>query len=525
MENTLKLSILLQKKDLSQHSLDLIKWCVAHKKIELVCLIWIPDKSKSFITILENFFWKLLLRIENVKLDIKKINRVDAINQINIIQRPMEFNLLSNDQESINQISKLEVDIHIALSLEPILMAIKDHSRYGALSFNGEEGSQKSQNPYFFNEVLNKKNNTAFNILHLQSDSKKVSIVQQGAFPTHGYFLANKNNVLERQNYYMQRQIEAVIHGRIESLKMLDSISVKSTKQAPSMYEQCKYMLYLIGLVSNKFFALFKTNDLWNVGIYKGSWEKLDFKNSIIINNPKNHFLADPFVITKNNKDYCFVEDFDLKKSKGVISVYEVGNNVAVNIGQALEENFHLSFPYLFEYGSKTYMLPETSENKDIRIYESIEFPLQWELCKVIKQNVRAVDSMIFKYNNRWWLLTNINPIGGRDTCSELSLFYSDHPINGEWLPHAKNPVIFNPSSARNGGIIIEGDYIYRIGQKQLFGSYGGGGFSINRIIELTPNTYREEPASIVKPDFFRGNKGAHHFHTNGAISTFDFLT
>ena len=242
MENTLKLSILLQKKDLSQHSLDLIKWCVAHKKIELVCLIWIPDKSKSFISILENFFWRLLLRIENVKLDIKKINRVDAINQINIIQRPKEFNLLSNDQESINQISKLEVDIHIALSLEPTLMAIKDHSRYGALSFNGEEGSKKSHNPYFFNEVLNKKNNTAFKIVHLHPSSEKVSIVQQGAFPTHGYFLANKQNVLKRQNFYMQRQIESLIERRIESLQMLESASVRPIKQAPSLYDQFKFI-------------------------------------------------------------------------------------------------------------------------------------------------------------------------------------------------------------------------------------------------------------------------------------------
>ena len=68
MENTLKLSILLQKKDLSQHSLDLIKWCVAHKKIELVCLIWIPDKSKSFMDFDETIYSDLQAPVPKISL-------------------------------------------------------------------------------------------------------------------------------------------------------------------------------------------------------------------------------------------------------------------------------------------------------------------------------------------------------------------------------------------------------------------------------------------------------------------------
>ncbi|MDB9738470.1 hypothetical protein OAB45_04700 [Gammaproteobacteria bacterium] len=525
MENTLKLSILLQKNDLSQHSIDLIKWCIANKKIELVCLIWMPDKSKSIISILENFFWKSLLHIEKIKLNIKKVNRANLMNHINVIQKLKEFSLLPEDQKSINQINKQEVDIHIALNLEPILMTLKDHSRYGVLGFHYEEGSQKKHNPYFFNEVLNRKDNTAFKVLHLHPNIEKVSIVQQGAFPTHGYFLANKQNVLKRQNFYMYRQIEALIERRMVNLKMLESIAVYPIKQAPSLYDQFKYLLHIVDLIFKRFSAFFKSHNLWNVGIYRGTWRSLNFANSIIISNPRNHFLADPFVMNKNNKDYCFVEDFDLKKSKGVISVYEIGNTQAKKVGLALEENFHLSFPYLFEFDSKTYMLPETSENNDIRLYEAIEFPLKWKLSKVIMKNIFAVDSMVFKYEDRWWLFTNINPIGDPDTCSELSLFYSDHPINGKWVPHEKNPVIFDPSSARNGGIIIENNSIYRIGQKHLFGTYGAGGFSVNKITELTPDTYKEEQKLIINPNFFTGNKGAHHFHTNGTISTFDFLT
>ena len=90
-------------------------------------------------------------------------------------------------------------------------------------------------------------------------------------------------------------------------------------------------------------------------------------------------------------------------------------------------------------------MLPESADNMDIRIYESVEFPTKWKLKTIIKENISAADSMIFSRNGMWWLLSNINPIGGSDYCSELSIFYTDNPIDGEWMPHEKNPVIFDP--------------------------------------------------------------------------------
>ena len=525
MEEKLKLSIVLPKHNLSQHSLDLINWCSANNNIEIVCLIWEPEQQISLLSFVEKRAWDGMLFIERAKLNIGKINRMEALSQIDLSSNPKEFDLIHDDPMIINELSKLEIDVHLCLNTEPFVSALKDSAKYGALSFMGANESSGKHNPYFFSEVLNKRNSTEFNILHHQPNSKKVYIAQNGELSTHGYFLANQENVLLRQNFYMQRKIEAVIRKRTVSEAIFKTQVINTKKQAPSLHDQLKYLFHLLRLAYKRFFALFKDDNFWNVGIYKGGWQSLDFKKAMIISNPKNHFLADPFVVNNDNKDYCFVEDFDLKKSKGVISVYEIGDNKITNVGLALEENFHLSFPYLFECDSKTYMLPETTENNDIRIYESTHFPLEWKLCRVIKENVSAVDSMIFKHKNRWWLFTNINPIGERDTCSELSLFYSEHPVNGTWIPHAKNPVVFTPSRARNGGIIIEEDCIYRIGQKQIFGTYGGGGFSINKIIALSPDVYEEESTLIVKPDFFKGNKGAHHFHTNGTISTFDFLT
>ena len=219
-----------------------------------------------------------------------------------------------------------------------------------------------------------------------------------------------------------------------------------------------------------------------------------------------------------------FVEDYDWIKSKGAIAAYKITNQIPERLGIVLEEPFHLSFPYIFKYKSKLYMLPESADNMDIRIYESLEFPMKWKLKTIVKENVLAADSMIFKYNELWWLFSNINPIGVRDCCSELSIFYADNPIDGKWSPHESNPVIFDPSSARNGGIVFQNNSIYRVGQNQAFGTYGGDGISVNEIIDLTPNSYQEKNLFKISPSLHPKIRGAHHLHSDGKIAVFDFL-
>ena len=38
----------------------------------------------------------------------------------------------------------------------------------------------------------------------------------------------------------------------------------------------------------------------------------------------KNRFIADPFLVKNKNKNYIFVEDYSLKRKKGLISCYEL---------------------------------------------------------------------------------------------------------------------------------------------------------------------------------------------------------
>ena len=54
---------------------------------------------------------------------------------------------------------------------------------------------------------------------------------------------------------------------------------------------------------------------------------------------------------------------------------------------------------------------------------------------KVLINNIKSADTMIFKLNSKWWLFTNEDKSGLEDYNSELSIYYSeDGPISENWI-------------------------------------------------------------------------------------------
>ena len=68
---------------------------------------------------------------------------------------------------------------------------------------------------------------------------------------------------------------------------------------------------------------------------------------------------------------------------------------------------FHIQI--FFNNNEEIYMCPETSAAKDIRLYNVFNFPLNWELEKTLIQDIHAVDTNIFEFNEKWWMLSNID--------------------------------------------------------------------------------------------------------------------
>lgn len=242
------------------------------------------------------------------------------------------------------------------------------------------------------------------------------------------------------------------------------------------------------------------------------------FKN---IPTPNGHFYADPFIFKKHGKIYLFYEDYDIIKDKGNISCMEITDKgKTVNKFKIIEKDYHLSFPHIFEFNNEIYMIPETSEANRIELYKAVNFPLTWNFCKALIDNVSCVDTNIFYYNNKFWLFTCIEKNSSKNT--ELYIYYSDNLLEG-WKEHSKNPVISDIKNARPAGnvFIFNGNIIR---PSQNCENHYGYALNFNVIKELNESTYIEEKIDTILPNWKKNNLCNHTFNFNEDFELIDGL-
>jgi len=158
-----------------------------------------------------------------------------------------------------------------------------------------------------------------------------------------------------------------------------------------------------------------------------------------------------------------------------------------------LREPFHLSYPYVFEWQSRYYMIPETHQAESVRLYEAKTFPTEWVCTDILLHGHRFADSSIFMNDDRWWLFTETNPALAHDTLR----LYQAPDLRGPWQEHPRSPIVQrNPHIARPAGRVVrDGGRILRFAQ-DCFPVYGTRVRAFE-ITDLTPSTYRERPASF----------------------------
>ena len=455
-----------------------------------------------------------------------KLTSVEEVIEIKPIISKSGF-VYRYSEKDVEKIKKNKLDILIRCGTGILRGDILNAAKHGIISFHHGNNNINRGGPAGFWEVFFRQDSTGFIIQKLKDELDGGGVLFRGSFPTQNYYLLNQAYLYTKSNVYMKKILKDLADYNTIKENHISLPYYNGLFKTPKLKIQIFYICKLFNeKILKKIYNSFpkKKYDQWGVAYQYSSWQNLVMWKGIKINNPSGHFLADPFVIKKENEHYCFVEDYDFAKGKGSISLYAINkNNVAKRYPDIIVEPFHMSYPYVFEFNSKYYLVPETSTNKDIRLYEAVEFPFKWKFYKKIFEDIDAADTTIFEYNKIWWLFTNIDPLNSGDHCSELSIFYSENPLSDCWVPHPKNPVICNSETARMGGIIIERNNIYRVSQKQGFSQYGKSS-NINKIIILSKTEYLEELQIIIKPNFYKNIHGTHHLNSDGELTVYDFV-
>ena len=440
-------------------------------------------------------------------------------------------------EEDLETIKGLNVDVLLNGQSGTLRGGILTVGEFGMISFQHGNDDVNRGGPPGFWEVFNQEPSTGFVIQRLPDEfdggNAQVAcdvvidrdVLMRGSIATVSPYARNLAQIYKKSSIFMHRFLEDLGKTRILPQTLPKSPYPHQLYTMPSLYVIALYQIKTFITTARRHFNRRCGKDQrWGVAYqFAENWQSSALSRSSIIANPPYRFLADPFVFRHGDLDVCFVEDLDFRTNRGKISVFKISGDKYEELGSALDEPFHLSYPFIFTVGNELYMCPETGEIREIRLYKCTEFPLRWSFHKTLIKDVSAVDTNIFFFKDKWWLLTNIDSSELGECCSELHIFYSDTFDSDTWTPHAKNPVIFDSERARNGGFFRDGEKLFRVFQRQGFDQYGES-MGIAQITDLGTETYHEETVRIIEPHFAPKIIGTHTFSYCNGLLAVDFV-
>ena len=125
--------------------------------------------------------------------------------------------------------------------------------------------------------------------------------------------------------------------------------------------------------------AFYKPN--WKLAVRESNeddsiFDVLEAKNEYNAYIPEgNYWCADPFIIRECGSTYVFCECCQNINNKGTIAVGEYKDGAISEMRVIIEQDYHMSYPCIFKYGSIFYMIPETADNRTIELYRARLFP------------------------------------------------------------------------------------------------------------------------------------------------------
>lgn len=263
----------------------------------------------------------------------------------------------------------------------------------------------------------------------------------------------------------------------------------------------------MLGLMKNK--QKMKPKNInrgrkWSIGLYAGDplGELIELPGNPIISadditDCRAGFVADPFIIEKDDIYYLFFEIMNLDSGQGDIGLAVSKDGVKWSYeGLVLTERYHLSYPWVFQWEGKYYMLPEMNQGKTVKLFQAAIFPYKWEPVTELLSGKRYRDSSLLRYNDLWWLFTTWD-----DT--RLHLYFSNDLFGDDWRKHQSSPIAIGRFARPAGRFLDYKGKFYRPAQDPLPGY--GSRVMLHEIEEINTERYKER---LIGPYFSASGSG-----------------
>lgn len=189
----------------------------------------------------------------------------------------------------------------------------------------------------------------------------------------------------------------------------------------------------------------------WNIGVVEQDISTLMEDGKLPIRWMRHAYrdcwFADPFLLGEDERHYeILVEEMQERKGKGVISLLTVEKSTMNLLERrvVLEEDGHLSFPYIYKKGGKTFLLPEKGRAGAWDLYQYDEGEKRFEKVKEICRQPFA-DAIFMDENT---ILATMLP---KPNGKLLSVWKND---GGDWIE--SSTICFLDCVARNAGQMFQ---------------------------------------------------------------------
>jgi hypothetical protein len=375
--------------------------------------------------------------------------------------------------------------------------------RFGTWRFHHGDWVDYRGGPGGFWEVHDGAVTSSAMLVRATAEADAVVVLREGCLRTERNVRRNRE---QWHGYFVEWAVQAVAdirHGRLQRFSEEPRRSSRA-RSAPGLAAQSVCRARAFARRCRSLLCDLFVHEQWNIGLIRAPIHTvLSGQHAPRIEwfeAPQRHeFVADPFGVVRDGKLVVFFEYLDQRNPRGVIVASDErgseASRTAVQIGP--DSPVHLSYPYLLEVGDKLFCVPETHEAQEVALYELAEFPARWRRVATLLNGRALVDATLFASGDLWWLAAS--EVASKGKTSELHLWHAPD-FRGPWTPHAQNPVKVDVQSARPGGtpFVHEGT-LYRPAQ-DCSATYGRR-IVINRVLELTPESFKEERATTFEPD------------------------
>ncbi|HEU5053025.1 MAG TPA: hypothetical protein VFT78_07920 [Hanamia sp.] len=531
-QKPIRIGVLIREfETLNNYEYRILNHIISDPELELVLLIKDGRKhlSSTKNRLYRNIFSRQLLantlfKIQNlIELKIfhfeqfeKKSETIEYLNKVTCIelnpQRKGFLDVFSDEESEI--VKSYQLDVILRHEFNIIRGKILDSAKHGIWSFHHGDNAVNRGGPAGFWEIVLNEPCVGVTLQKLTPALDGGKIIDKAYYNWEFSHIVTNHDVLESSVNLLIKNLNKLKTGQItyqNSLVYYNPLYKKPNLKYLFIYLFKFYKAILtkilyraISIIPNK------RRYCWSLFFSKGIFLESQLYKKKEIALPKKEFWADPFLLQHKGALFAFFENYEYSRSKGKISCARIVDNNFVEVTDALNLSYHLSYPFMISEDNEIYMIPETLATKRLEVYKCIEFPSKWELYSTAFENEEVSDTSYFTDENGiHWLFVN----KGYKNKPELHIYRVDSLQLNHIESHKDNPVKIDTLISRNGGAIFkyENQY-YRPSQVNSYGKYGNG-LNINKIIKLNIEEYIEEKIITVYPNFKKGLVGLHHLH------------